>query len=186
MKKIILTTAVILSTFAAFAQDQTNQVESASQTTNLALSNAIEITFVSNGSATGEDVTMQFETPNDFANGKVSPEQRLKVRSNLGFKVSVKYDLSTFSYKGKGNIGTIKVAEDAFGIMVTENKTGGSVKAPYSMKDFAPLYGSNRELLINGKRGGNQAFGVKYKFVPGFYMHAGTYAIDVVYTATQE
>src|SRR6186997_3012670 len=75
-------------------------------------------------------------------------------------------------------LSTIQVAQDAMELMVTENNTGGTVKAPYNMNSFSTLYGDNRDLLINGTRGGNNTFGVKYKFTPGFYMHAGTYAID--------
>ncbi len=186
MKKIITIATFGLLALNAQAQNQANQSSAASQTTNLALSNAIEITFMGNNSAKGNNVTMEFNSPNDFANGVTSAEQQLKVKSNMDFKVSVMYDMATFMYQGTGNLSQAQVPSDALKLQVTENKTGGSVKAPFSMNEFAPIYGFNQDLLINGDRGGNNTFAVKYKCTPGFYMPAGTYTIDVVYTATQQ
>ncbi|MBL7683508.1 MAG: hypothetical protein JNK00_10655, partial [Flavipsychrobacter sp.] len=40
-------------------------------------------------------------------------------------------------------------------------------------------------LLTNCNNGGNQTFSVMYEATPGFAYPAGTYTVDVVYTATQ-
>ncbi len=41
-------------------------------------------------------------------------------------------------------------------------------------------------LISNGQNGGNQTFSVMYNATPGFAYPAGTYTVDVVYTATQQ
>ena len=90
MKKIIAIAAFATLGFSANAQDQANQVSSASQTAKLVMSNAIEITFTGNNSATGSDVSMPFTTVNNYANGVESGEQELKVRSNKKLLCSCK------------------------------------------------------------------------------------------------
>ena len=89
MKKIIIAATAILGfTSASFAQS--NASGTASQTVQLALSNALEITFTGNGSATGGTVTIPFTTVNDYANGVESAAQEIKIRSNKNFGVTVK------------------------------------------------------------------------------------------------
>ncbi len=184
MKKIIAIATFATIGFAANAQNQSNQSSSASQTTNLVLSNAIEITFTGNSSATGADVTIPFTTVNDYANGVESDAQELKVRSNKNFSVAVKANNDEFSYTGNTTPAPEMPVEGVLAVKVTANGTGGDIAGSFS--NYATLTSSNQNLLTGADRGGNQTFSVKYKATPGFAYPAGTYAVDVVYTATQE
>ena len=184
MKKIIAIATFATIGFAANAQNQSNQSSSASQTTNLVLSNAIEITFTGNSSATGADVTIPFTTVNDYANGVESDAQELKVRSNKNFSVAAKANNDEFSYTGNTTPAPEMPVEGVLAVKVTANGTGGDIAGSFS--NYATLTSSNQNLLTGADRGGNQTFSVKYKATPGFAYPAGTYAVDVVYTATQE
>jgi hypothetical protein len=184
MKKSIVIAAFSIFGFAANAQNQANQSSSASQTVQLSLSNAIEITFTGNNSATGADVTIPFTTVNDYANGVESDAQELKVRSNKNFSVAVKANAGEFSYTGNTTPAPEMPVEGVLAVKVTANGTGGNIAGSFS--EYATLTSSNQDLITAADRGGNQTFSVKYKATPGFAYPAGTYAVDVVYTATQE
>lgn len=158
----------------------------ATQSTHLSLSNAIEITFVNNMSAYGADVTIPFSTVNDYANGVESDAQELKVRSNKDFSVAVKTNSANFTYTGNTTPAPTMPVENVLAVKVTANSTGGSIANPFSASSYATLSSSNQDLISGASRGGNQTFSVKYKATPGFAYPAGTYAVDVVYTATQE
>jgi hypothetical protein len=160
------------------------EASAATQSTNLSLANAIEITFAGNMSATGADVTIPFTTVNDYANGVESDAQELKVRSNKNFSVAVKANASEFSYTGNTTPAPEMPVEGVLAVKVTANGTGGSIAGSFS--EYATLTSSNQDLITAADRGGNQTFSVKYKATPGFAYPAGTYAVDVVYTATQE
>ena len=186
MKKLIAIAAFATLGFTANAQNQANQSSSASQNVNLVLSNAIEITFTGNGSATGADVNIPFTTVNDYANGVESDAQELKVRSNKNFSVAVKANATNFSYTGNTSPAPTMPVSGVLGIKVTANGTGGSIANPFSNSAYATLSSSDQDLITTADRGGNQTFSVKYKATPGFAYPAGTYSVDVVYTATQE
>lgn len=186
MKKLIAIAALATLGFSANAQNQANQSSSASQSVQLSLSNAIEITFTGNSSATGADVTIPFTSVNDYANGVESDAQELKVRSNKNFSVAVKASNTNFSYTGTTSPAPTMPVSGVLGVKVTANGTGGSIASPFSAANYATLTASNQELISAGTRGGNQTFAVKYKATPGFAYPAGTYAVNVVYTATQQ
>ena len=186
MKKIIAIAALVTIGFSANAQNQANQVSSASQTTNLVLSNAIEITFTGNNSATGAAVTIPFTTVNDYANGVESSDQELKVRSNKLFSVAVKSNNLNFAYTGTTTPAPAMPVSGVLAVKVTANGTGGTIASPFSASAYATLTNANQNLISTAARGGNQTFSVKYKATPGFAYPAGTYAVDVVYTATQQ
>ena len=156
----------------------------ASQATKLALSDVIEIVFSETGTETGAPVLMPFTSANDFKKGVTVADQELRVRANTNFKVSLKYDMSTFSYAGNEAVNA-SLLEDALGVMVTSNTTGGQVAAPYSNAEYAPIGAADQNLLVNGVSGGNQRFAVKYKCKPKQVLPVGDYYINVVYTATK-
>jgi len=186
MKKVIAITALVSLGFTSFAGEEgKNASSSASQTVNLALSNAIEITFSGTGEKMGTDVTIPFKTVNDYANGVQSSDQKLLVRSNKDFTVSIKTNSKSFSYKGSTSPSPKMPVKGVLGLQVTGNNTGGSVAAPFSEKGFSTLSSEEQKLLVEAKRGGKQAFSIKYEATPGFAYPAGTYTVDVVYTATQ-
>ncbi len=67
MKKYLTILALLTTGISAFAQ--TPEETSATQTTNLSLTDAIELTFVGTGSETGASVTLAFNSINKYANG---------------------------------------------------------------------------------------------------------------------
>ncbi len=158
----------------------------ADQVVNVALSNAIEITFTGNGSAMGADVNIPFTTVNHYANGVESDAQELKIRSNKNFSVAVKTNAANFTYTGNTTPAPSMPVSGVLALKVTANGTGGSVANPFSTSNYSTLTSSDQDLISSANRGGNQAFSVKYKATPGFAYPAGTYSVDVVYTATQE
>lgn len=168
------------------AQDAAQGSSSAAQTANLVLNNSISIAYVSSGTTTGSGATMQFNNANDYASGVMSTEQELVVMSNEKFTVAVRCDESSFSYQGSSNITMNDMPSNALWLKVTDNNTGGTIKAPFSTNNFASLTAASQDLLINANRGGNQKFAVMYKCTPGFSLPAGVYSMDVVYTATQQ
>jgi hypothetical protein len=182
MKKVFAIAAMISASFAANAQNATS---TATQTVNLNLSNAIELTFTGNNSATGAAVNLAFNTVNDYANGVTSSEQGLKVRSNKNFAVTVKTNAAAFTYTGTTSPAPVMPVADVLGLMVSANGTGGTIATPFSATAYTDLSSTAKNLISNGSRGGNQTFGVKYEATPGFAYPAGTYTVDVVYTATQ-
>ena len=185
MKKIIIAATAILG-FASASFAQSNASGTASQTVQLALSNALEITFTGNGSATGGTVTIPFTTVNDYANGVESGAQEIKVRSNKNFGVTVKTSTAYFSVTNSGVTTTSTMPASVLGIEVTANATGGSIASGFSASAYNSLSATAANLISNASYGGNQTFSVKYKATPGFAYPAGTYATDVVYTATQQ
>ena len=184
MKKIIAIAALVSAGFAANAQ--TPASAAATQTTNLSLADAIELTFTGSGTATGSAVTMSFADVNDYANGVTSAAQALKVRSNKDFSVTVKSNAANFTYTGSTTPAPTMPVSGVLAVKVSANGTGGSIASPFSSSAYSTLTSSNQSQISGGTRGGNQTFSVMYQATPGFSYPAGTYAVDVVYTATQQ
>lgn len=183
MKKIIAIAATsVFFTLGAKAQTVSSN---ASQTVNLSLTDAIELTFTGSGTATGASVTLPFTTVNDYANGVTSSAQALKVKSNKNFTVAVKSNAANFTYTGTATPAPTMPVSGVLGILVSANGTGGSIATPFSASTYSTLTATNQSLISNGTRGGNQTFSVQYQGTPGFSYPAGNYAVDVVYTATQ-
>ena len=183
MKKVIAIAAFASMAFGANAQ---NKVSSASQTVKLNLSNAIELTFTGTGDSKGADVNLAFNDVNDYANGVESAAQELKVRSNKNFDVTVKANAASFTYDGSTSPAPVMPVENILGLMVSANGTGGTIGSSFSASKYATLTDKDQSLIADGDRGGNQTFAVKYQATPGFAYPAGTYSVDVVYTATQK
>jgi hypothetical protein len=182
MKQFV--TILLTSFLATTAMAQYGTNATASQSANFALSDVIEIVFADVNSSTGNTVFMPFTSSRDFKNGVTFNDQELRVRANTAFKVSLKYDMNTFSYIGEESVNS-EVLKDALGVMVTSNQTGGQVAAPFSTDTYAPINAADRDLLVNGASGGNQRFAVKYKCSPKEVLPVGNYFINVVYTATK-
>lgn len=184
MKNLVLT-VVSFFAFNVISNAQ-NASAAANQQVSLNLSNAISIIFTGTGTSTGATVNMAFNTVSDYLNGVTSAAQQLKVQSNTNFNVVVKYDLNSFTYTGNGVPNFNNIPLDAFRAKVTENATGGNIAAPFSATNFAPLLGNDQNIINNGHYGADQTFSVMYKCTPGLGLVAGTYSINIVYTATQQ
>lgn len=181
MRKLIILFITLMATVQSYAQ---NANSGASQTANLALSNAIDISFVSTGNSTGNNTTLSFNNVNDYANGVESSTIRMKVRTNKKFVVKVKTSSNYFSYAGNASpTPQMKVNQNLF-IKVTANNTGGNVPNSVNNK-YRALKKGNTKIINNGTPGANNTFDVQYKADPGYEFPAGTYSVDVIYTATQ-
>ena len=186
MKKIIIAVAAIIG-FNGVANAQNNNASStAQQTVQLALSNALDITFVTGNSATGNMVTLPFTTTDHYQNGVESAPQQLKVRSNKNFSVSVATTAANFTTSNTGGSNSVTMPVSVLSVAVTENNAGGTLGAGFQSMAFKPLSNSAADLIVGASNGGNQTFSVKYKATPGFTYPAGTYTTEVVYTATQQ
>ena len=192
MKKSILPVFLMIFSIVALialsivASAQTNASSTAQQTVELGLSNTIDITFTGSGTATGGTVTLPFTTVTDYANGVESAAQQLKVRSNKIFNVTVAASAANFSVTNNGttSVSTMPVA-GVLDLMVSANQAGGTIASGYSAYGGG-LSTAAASILTGASNGNNQTFSVKYKATPGFAYPAGVYAVDVVYTATQQ
>jgi len=180
MKKVLFTLTLIGSSFWVSAQAPSS---TGTQTTNLNLTDAIDITFAANASSTGAAINFNFNTVNDYANGIESAPAEIKVRSNKRFNVSVKSSSAYFTYAGAASPAPQMYVGSVLYFKMTQNNTGGWswVNNRY---DYIDHY--NWTFLFNGVNGGNQNFTIVYRVTPGFAFPAGTYTTDVIYTATQQ
>jgi len=189
MKKIIIAAAAIVSfstTSIAQTVNANNASGTAQQTVQLALSNALEITFVASNAATGATVTLPFTTVDHYQNGVESATQQLKIRSNKNFGVTVKTSAANFTVTNGASESVSTMPASVLGLVVTDNNTGGALGTGFSSTTYNALSATAANLITAANRGGNQNFTVKYKATPGFAYPAGVYATDVVYTATQQ
>ncbi|MEJ7740676.1 MAG: hypothetical protein WKF97_24940 [Chitinophagaceae bacterium] len=162
MKKVIFSIAIILSGLISL-KAQTSAT--ASQTVTLILKNAISINITS---ATGTNFT--FNNSDEYLNGETNASATtLQVQSNRPWAVTVKTTSANFS-------GPAAPAAPMPSSVLGVRLNGGTTFAALSTTATA---------LTSGERG-NASFSVDYKATPGFTYDAGTYAISVVYTATQQ
>lgn len=185
MKRIITTILLATAFVHASAQNQANDVEQARQSARLVMSNAIDITFSATNSNAGGTVSLVFDDINDFANGVNSSPYQIKVRSNKRFRVQAKTNASRFTYTGNTSPAPQMNVSNILFLKVTNNSTGGSVSSNFNNK-FRTLSSSNQTLISNGTAGGNKTFNVEYRANPGYNFPAGTYSVNVIYTATQQ
>lgn len=184
MKKFTLILAFLaVAACSAYGQEH-NEVGTATQSTSLVMSNAIDITFNSNGTATGDAVNLTFDDINDYANGVESSLIELKVRSNKKFHVWAKTGSSRFSYNGSTSTDP-RMSVNKLAIKVVNNNTGGTVPNSVNNK-YSNMSTSNKKLIDKGTAGGANTFAIQYKADPGYEFPAGTYTVSVIYTATQQ
>lgn len=179
---IRIITVLVLSMITAFSAMAQNVAASATQTTNLNLSDAIELSFINGG---GGELNTTFTTATDLINGKETVTQDLKVRSNKKFKVAVNSSSANFSYTGTSIVNNIIPVSTGLKVIVTQNNTGGNMTLSALLGWVGLSFGSATTLLTNCDAGGNQTFTVKYKTTPGILAAPGNYIADVVFTATQ-
>ncbi len=181
MKKIIILSAAVLGfNLAANAQ----ATSSANQNVALSLNNAIAITFVSTGNATGSAVSIPFSTVADYTNGVTSSAQQLKVQSNKVFNITVNANAVNFTYAGATTPAPTMPVSGVLAAKVTANGTGGTIATAFN-SSYGNLTNAAQSLIATCTNGGNQTFSVQYQATPGFAYPAGTYTTNVVYTATQ-
>lgn len=182
MKRI--TILAVLAFLSVAAQGQQTTANSAVQSTNLALSNALEISFTGNSGI----VDIDFASLNDLVNGVETASHQIKVSSNKKYKVTVRPASDNFTYAGSSLLGSLLKVSTVMKIKVEDNNTGGDrpwLAQILGWQSFSVL-GLPVTLLTDCDAGNNQTFTVKYKATPGINCVAGNYNADMVYTATQQ
>ncbi|MEZ5016930.1 MAG: hypothetical protein R2800_07745 [Flavipsychrobacter sp.] len=179
MKRIYFITLLLIS--AVGVQAQTTVNSAAAQSAKLALSNAIELTFVE---GSGGISNMEFSSLNDLVNGVESDVQHLVVQSNKHFDITVSAPSSKFSYTGSSIFNNILSVASVLKITCTQANGGQVVGQTGIWKNFNLF--TPTTLLTNCSPGGNQTFSVKYKATPGITAASGVYTTNVIFTATQQ
>jgi hypothetical protein len=185
MKNIIATLTMLCCAICTFAGDgpavsQSTTSAGASQTIQLVLADGIEIGFA-NGGNNGGIIQLAFANNSNYATGMESADQQLVVRSNRKFEVKMQPASEVFSYSGSTNNAPAMRVEDVLSLMVSDNSTGGQNNYP----QYHNVNGGNTRILTNCSNGSNQTFSVRYRANPGMRYAAGTYTVNMVYTATQ-
>ncbi len=180
MKQTISIIGILICSTGVFAQQSSN----GSQTVQMGVSSTIEMAFTGSGTATGTIVNLNFNTVNDYANGVVSANQELSVTSNRNYTVAIKTNTSNFTYTGSTSPApTMPV--NVLSLLIASNATGGAIVSPFSTTAYSTLSNSSQMMLNTCTAGSNKLFAIKYKATPGFIYPAGTYTVDVLFTATQ-
>ncbi len=179
MKKIIAY-IIAFTGIGTAAMAQTTNVQNSS----LLLSDVVEVTFVSTGTATGSVVSLPFTNATNYTNGVTSSAQQLKVTSNRNFNVTVKTNAANFTYSGSKSPAPVMPVNSVLGLKVTSNSTGGTIASGFS-SSYGMLSSTNQNMITNCTRGGSQNFSVTYFANPGFTYPEGAYTINVIYTTTQ-
>ncbi len=161
MKKFTLFSLAVFGLF--FSSKAQTTSANTSQTVTLNLQNQIEIAVLS---ATGTSFT--FASTADYTSGLTNASaSQLQVKSNKAWTVTVKAGAADFT----GPTGN-QMPASALGVRIN----GGS--------SFTQL-STTAANLTTGSRGSN-TFTVDYNANPGFNYDAGSYTLNVIYTATQQ
>lgn len=175
MKALTILVLLLLAGGVAIAQSPASG--GGQQTSNLSLTDAIDISLVSVATT-----TLTFANVNDYANGIESEEQTMVIRSNKKFNVRVKTSSSKFTYSGPSANPNMNVT-NVLKVKVTANNTGGTLGSGFS--NYKNMSTSGAKIINAGTPGGNNTFSIKYMATPGFAYPAGTYTVNIIYTATQ-
>ncbi|WP_276133536.1 hypothetical protein [Polluticoccus soli] len=183
MKKFAI---LFISTFGCCMASYAQNVGS-SQMLMMSLSNVIEVSFGGNNSGFDGPISMQFKNPGDYIHGIESPKQEIRVRTNKSFNVNVHAKSGMFNYSGAQYPAPEMPIDSTLSMSVSDNGRGGTI-APGTggNNQYFPLSTESQNVIIGGGTGGNQNYSVKYKTKPGQSIPEGTYAVDLIYTASQE
>lgn len=163
MKNLLLTIAILFTGLISVNAQTTTAT--LSQTVTLILKNCITIDIAS---ATGTNFS--FDNTDNYANGEINTNAAtFQVKSNRPWAVTV--NTTTANFNGPA-APTATMPSSILGVRVN----GGS--------DFSSLSTTATSLTSGGR--GVGSFSVDYKAAPGFVYDAGSYTINVVYTATQQ
>jgi hypothetical protein len=174
MKKIaILLTLLLIAGIRVFSQ---TQGDVANQAVAINMSNVLSISSISSS------VSIPFTTMDHYANGIVSSTQDFIIKANKKYNITVKTSSNYFSYIGNTADPNMPV-NNILKVKVVTNNTDGNVMNSFS--SFQNISTVEKDLIKNGRRGSDNQFSIQYSAAPGFAYPAGTYTVDVIYTATQ-
>ena len=176
MKNIIAIIILVAATLNANAQ---NATATAAQSASLALSNAIQISFTNSNSS---NVSVAFNSAAQMNSGVETIDHEVLVQSNLPYSVTVNTP-TNFTYSGNANTNNVIPVWNKFKMRIMSNNTGGTNVLG---NGFSNVQNGNTTLFTNCPAGGNNTFEVRYKLMPGSSYASGTYAMNMVYTATQQ
>ena len=132
----------------------------------MSIANAIDLSFTQGGSGVG----LSFSNSSNYTNGVTATNAAtIQVRSNRGYIVSVKSSATNFT-----SAATTVMPVNNILFLKESNQSG-----------FTNLSVTDQTLL-SGQIQGSNTFNVTYKATPGFNYDAGTYTVNVIYTATQQ
>lgn len=185
IKKFLLAFVSIWATEEAKAQ---NANSGAVQKANLNLAEVVGVSMPDNGSGgpgggNGSAVEMPISSMNGLSEGIESPPLKIKLLSTTPFDISISASSNTFTYNGPSSFGTTMNVGDVLAVMITDNKTGGSVAGGFNQ--YKPVTGTSKQPIITSGQPGERTFEFKYKAIPGFEYPAGTYTTDIIYTITK-
>ncbi len=180
-KMITLIVALAASSTTSMAQGAS---ASASQTVVLTLSNVMSITFLATNSNTGNAVNIPFSTLSQYANGVASAPQQLKIQSNKAYNITVATNSPDFAYTGTATPTPAMPVSGVLAMQVSANGTGGNVSSEFN-GTYASLSNTPHSLISAGGYGNNSTLSIQYEATPGMGYPSGSYAANVVYTASQ-
>ena len=161
MKKIILT-ILLLSSAAVIANAQTVGTTSVSQPVSVVIKNVFDMSLSSTSTR-----SFSFDALTNYDNGiEVLNANTINYKTNKAWKVSVKALTSDFTG------GTTAMPANV--IKVRKNGDAGYLAVSSTDQDVA-----------TGARGASN-FNIDYKATPGYSYEAGTYAITLQYTITNQ
>jgi len=162
MKRMFIAVLGMLVTHGAATAQASS---TANHNATLSLSNAIEISFTDGAAG----ASLSFSTASQYNDGVTAESAAtLRVRSNKAYNVTVKTATANFN-------STAATVMPVSGVLHVKENTQSAFKS---------LSNADQNLLINQSRGIN-TFKVTYRSTPGFNYDAGTYSVNVIYTATQ-
>jgi len=181
MRKIITFFALIAIPVLSYGQGAS---ASASQVVTMTLSNIMSITFVSTNSNVGPIVNLPFSTLSQYKNGVTSTAQQLKIQSNKAYNITVATNNTDFSYTGDANPAPAMPVSGVLSLQVSANGTGGSVASDFN-GTYASLSSTPHNLISSVGYSNNNTLSIQYEATPGLGYPSGTYAANVIYTASQ-
>ena len=162
MKKVLLFAALV--SFSLFSKAQNVGTANASQPISVVIKNVFDMNLSSSSTR-----SFSFDNLTDYDNGlEVLNANTINYKTNKAWKVSVKALTSDFT----GGAGTTSMPAS----VIKVRKTGAASYISVSNTD---------QDLTTGARGASN-FNIDYKATPGYSYEAGTYAVTLQYTITNQ
>lgn len=163
MKKIVLAALLFVSA-SVVVKAQTVGTTTSTQPVSVVIKNVFDMSLTSTTTR-----SFSFDALSDYDNGvEVLNANTINYKTNKAWKVSVKALSTNFT----GGAGTTTMPADV--IKVRKNGAPGYISVSSADQDIA-----------TGARGASN-FNIDYKATPGYSYEAGTYAVTLQYTITNQ
>jgi hypothetical protein len=162
MKSLLIGALLFVST--AILHAQTVGTSAVTQSVSVVINNVFDMSL-----STTSTRSFSFDNLTDYDNGiEVLNANTLNYKTNKAWKVSVKALSTNFT----GGAGTTTMPSDV--IKVRKNGTSS----------YVAISGTDQDLSTGAR--GNSNFNIDYKATPGYGYEAGTYAVTLQYTITNQ